>query len=145
MAGARLALFLPLRAFDFRVSPLDYALLVAVQLRVVWVAAAALRAGFQGEFDPAALPIYLASIPLVLATAMLVALAFARARAPAARRHRARVRATPVFELAGAGGAVARGADRHGRERLFRVLRMDRGSSPCGRWWLRRARGGRRC
>ena len=35
-----------------------------------------MRAGFAGEFDSAALPIYLATVPLVLATALLVALVY---------------------------------------------------------------------
>ena len=74
-AGARLALFLPVRPFDYRVSALDYAALVAFNF-VLWIAAAAVRSAFQGAFDPAALPVYLASVPLVLATALLVAHAY---------------------------------------------------------------------
>ena len=74
-AGARLAFFLPLRAFDFRAGALDYAVLVAFNC-AIWVAAAALRTGFDGEFDSVALLIYLASVPLVLATALVVALVF---------------------------------------------------------------------
>jgi hypothetical protein len=71
VAGARLALFLPVRAYDYRVSPLDYSLLLAFNF-AVWVAAAAIRTGLAGEFDSAAIAIYLASVPLVLVTAMLV-------------------------------------------------------------------------
>src|SRR4051812_34165621 len=78
VAGARLALFLPLRAFDFRVSPLDFCLLVAFNF-LVWLVAAALRTGAEGEFDTAAPAIYLASIPLVLMVAMVVAAVY---RAP---------------------------------------------------------------
>ena len=78
VAGARLALFLPLRAHDFRASPLDLALLVAFNF-AVWLIAAALRTRMAGELDPAAIAIYLASVPLVLATALAVALIF---RAP---------------------------------------------------------------
>jgi hypothetical protein len=74
-AGLRLALFLPLRAFDYRVSAPEYALLVAFNA-LVWIAAGALRIGFDGEFDAAALPLYFATVPLVLATAMLVAAAY---------------------------------------------------------------------
>jgi hypothetical protein len=66
---------MPVRAFDYRVSAADYAALLAFNF-AMWVGAAALRAGLEGEFDPAAVPIYLASIPLVLATAMLVVAAF---------------------------------------------------------------------
>ena len=75
LAGARLAFFLPLRAFDYRASALDYAALVAFNC-LLWIAVSAVRAGFQGEFDASALPVYLASVPLVLATALLIALAF---------------------------------------------------------------------
>jgi hypothetical protein len=72
VAGTRLALFLPVRPYDYRAAPLDYALLVAFNFGV-WVAAAALRTGMAGDFDSVAIPIYLGGIPLVLATAALVA------------------------------------------------------------------------
>jgi hypothetical protein len=72
VAGTRLALFLPLRAFDFRVSPIDYSLLLAFNF-AVWLIVAALRTGAEGEFDSAAPAIYLASVPLVLLTAAIVA------------------------------------------------------------------------
>jgi hypothetical protein len=74
-AGARLAFFLPLRPFDYRVAAADYTALVLFN-GLLWVAAAAVRTGFEGEFDSAALLIYLASVPLALVTGMLVALAF---------------------------------------------------------------------
>ncbi|HET7670978.1 MAG TPA: C13 family peptidase [Burkholderiales bacterium] len=98
IAGARLALFLPVRAFDYRVSAADYAWLLAFNF-ALWVAAAAIRAGLEGEFDSAAVPIYLASIPLVLGTAMFVAGIYGE-------RQRLLLVATaltasdPVFELA---------------------------------------------
>jgi hypothetical protein len=75
LAGARLAFFLPLRAFDFRAGALDYAALVAFNC-TLWVMAAALRTGFDGQFDSVALLIYLASVPLMLATALVVAHVF---------------------------------------------------------------------
>jgi hypothetical protein len=74
-AGLRLAFFLPLRAFDYRVSAIDYAALLLFN-GAVWVAAAAVRTGFQGEFESSAVLVYIASVPLVLATATLVAHAF---------------------------------------------------------------------
>jgi hypothetical protein len=98
VAGARLALFMRLRPFDYRVSPLDYTILVAFNF-ALWVGAAAMRAGLEGDFDPAALPIYLASIPLVLATAMLVVLAFG-ARERLLLVATALTASDPVFELA---------------------------------------------
>jgi len=75
VAGTRLAFFMPVRAFDYRVSPLNYTLLVAFNF-AMWVACAAIRTGAAGEFDTSALPIYLASIPLVLVTALIVAHAY---------------------------------------------------------------------
>jgi hypothetical protein len=74
-AGARLALFLPLRPFDYRVSSVDYAALVLFN-GLLWVAASAVRNTFQGEFEASALLVYVASVPLILATALLIALAF---------------------------------------------------------------------
>ncbi|HYL88671.1 MAG TPA: C13 family peptidase [Burkholderiales bacterium] len=71
-AGTRLALFLPVRPYDYRASPLDFTLLVAFNF-MVWVVAAALRNGLDGDFDSTAMPIYLGGIPLVLVTAMAVA------------------------------------------------------------------------
>ena len=75
LAGARLALFLPVRAYDYRASPVDFALLMLFSF-ALWVAAALARAGFQGEFDPLSVPAYMSGIVLVLAAALLVALAF---------------------------------------------------------------------
>ena len=46
-AGARLALFLPVRPFDYRVSPVHFAVLMAFDF-AFWIAAAAVRAGFAG-------------------------------------------------------------------------------------------------
>jgi peptidase C13-like protein len=74
-AGARLAFFLPVRSFDFRVSALDFTALLAFNC-LLWVLVAGVRAGFQGELDYSALLVYLATVPLVLAAAMLVALAY---------------------------------------------------------------------
>ncbi len=76
VAGTRLALFLPVRPYDYRASPLDFTLLVAFNF-LVWIAAAAMRTGAVGDFDETAIPIYLGSIPLVLLTAMLVAWIYA--------------------------------------------------------------------
>ncbi len=74
-AGARLALFLRVDASAFRASPLQFALLAAFNM-AAWIAAAALNAGFEGELDPSAFPVYLAAVAFVLATAMLASLAY---------------------------------------------------------------------
>jgi hypothetical protein len=98
-AGARLALFLPARAEDFRASPLQFALLALFNFGF-WVATAWARAGFEGDFDPSAVSVYLASVSLVLASAFLVSLAYGT-------KERLLVLAVaftatdPVFDLAG--------------------------------------------
>ncbi|HEX9433347.1 MAG TPA: C13 family peptidase [Burkholderiales bacterium] len=99
LAGARLALFMPVRAYDYRVSALDFALLLAFNF-AMWVAAAAIRTGLAGEFDSAALPIYLASVPLVLAAALAVALVYG-AREQLLLVATALTASDPLFELAG--------------------------------------------
>jgi hypothetical protein len=99
LAGTRLAFFLPVRAFDFRVSAVDYAALVAFNC-VLWILVAGLRVGFAGEIDYAALLVYLATVPLVLAAALLVALVYgAQQRLPAVAI--ALTASDAVFELAG--------------------------------------------
>jgi hypothetical protein len=75
IAGTRLALFLPTRAHDFRASPLDFALVVLFSFGL-WIAAAAARTGFEGEFDPLSIPSYMSGVALVLAAALVVAHAF---------------------------------------------------------------------
>jgi hypothetical protein len=74
-AGVRLALFLPLRADAFRASPLQFALLAAFNM-LCWILAAAAGAGFEGELDPSAFPVYLSAVMFVLATALLASLLF---------------------------------------------------------------------
>src|SRR5262245_28347451 len=74
-AGARLALFLPVRAQHFRASALDFALITVLSF-ALWVAAAAARYGFEGEFDPLSIPAYMSGVLLVLAAALLVALVY---------------------------------------------------------------------
>ncbi|HZE61410.1 MAG TPA: C13 family peptidase [Burkholderiales bacterium] len=76
IAGTRLALFMPVRPYDYRASPLDFTLLMAFNF-LVWVAVAAFRTGVSGDFNETAIPIYLGSIPLALVTAMLVAWIYA--------------------------------------------------------------------
>ncbi len=98
-AGARMALFLPVRPHHFRVSPVDYAVLLALNF-AVWVAAAMLRTGLEGEFDPLAIPVYLSTVALVLAAAMLLSLVY---RTPERLLLFAVALSAgdPVFELAG--------------------------------------------
>ena len=99
LAGIRLAFFMPVRAFDFRVAAVDYAALVAFNC-VLWILVAGLRVGFAGEIDYSALLVYFATVPLVLAAALLVALVYgAQQRLLAVAV--ALTASDPVFELAG--------------------------------------------
>jgi hypothetical protein len=71
-AGARLAAFLPVRPLDFRVSPADFAVLVAF-VGFVAFGVSYVRGGWPGYVDSRAVALLLAEIPLVLATCVLVA------------------------------------------------------------------------
>ncbi len=99
VAGAKLALFLPVRAPDFRVSAVQFALLVAFNF-VFWVATAAAKAGFEGDFDSTAITVYLGTVTLVLATALLLSLVY---RVPERMLlfATALTASDPVFDLAG--------------------------------------------
>ena len=77
IAGIRLALFLRVRALDFRVSPEDYAALFAFNL-LVWLAAGMLRLGFPGELNPAALTLPLLQVPLTLLVCLVIAHLYGR-------------------------------------------------------------------
>jgi hypothetical protein len=72
LAGVRLAAFLPVSRYDFRVSPGDFVLLWAFNL-LAWLASGMLRGGFPGYVDYGALPLALAEIPLVLLASLLIA------------------------------------------------------------------------
>ena len=71
-AGVRLAAFLPVSRYDFRVSPGDFVLLWAFNL-LAWLAGGMLRGGFPGYVDYGALPTALAEIPLVLLASLIIA------------------------------------------------------------------------
>ncbi|MBI5909246.1 MAG: peptidase [Betaproteobacteria bacterium] len=71
-AGMRLAVFLPVSRYDFRVSPGDFVLLWAFNL-LAWLAGGMLRGGFPGYVDYGALPMALAEIPLVLLASLIIA------------------------------------------------------------------------
>ncbi|HUJ01543.1 MAG TPA: C13 family peptidase [Usitatibacter sp.] len=99
LGGVKLAFFLRVGALDFRAAPLDFVLLVALDM-AVWILAAAARAGFEGAYDPAALPTYLAGVLLVLAVALAVSVA-CRDRGRLMLIAVALVASDPVFELVG--------------------------------------------
>ena len=77
IAGTRLALFLPVRSLDFRVSPVNYAMVVAASL-AFWLAGGVAREGFPGFFNWQALFVALAQIPLILGVCLAAARIFAK-------------------------------------------------------------------
>src|SRR5467141_4214729 len=99
LAGTRLALFLPVRALDFRISIGQYVALVSVGL-AFWLAAGMLRAGFPGTVDFGALTAGLAEIPLVLGACLLAARVFRETQLAVAFAVLL-VATDPVFEVAG--------------------------------------------
>ncbi len=82
-SGLRLALFVRVSRYDFRVSPGDFALLCAFNL-LAWLAAGMLRVGFPGYVDFGALPAALAEIPLLLLASTIVAYWYGRRELPLA-------------------------------------------------------------
>jgi len=99
LAGTRLALFLPVRALDFRISIGQYVALVSVGL-AFWLFAGMLRAGFPGTVDFGALTAGLAEIPLVLGACLLAARVFRETQLAVAFAVLL-VATDPVFEVAG--------------------------------------------
>ncbi|MGP1679494.1 MAG: C13 family peptidase [Burkholderiales bacterium] len=71
-AGLRLAAFVPVGRYDFRVSPGDFALLWLFNL-LAWLAGGMLRGGFPGYVDLSALPLALAEMPLLLLASLIIA------------------------------------------------------------------------
>ena len=99
LAGTRLALFLPVRALDFRISIGQYVALVFAGL-AFWLAGGMLRAGFPGTVDFGALTVALAEIPLVLGACLLAARLFREAQLAVAFAV-VLVATDPVFEVVG--------------------------------------------
>src|SRR6185437_6147553 len=75
---------------------------------VLWILAAGLRVGFAGEIDYSALLVYLATVPLVLAASLLVALVYG-AQERLLGGHRAH-RLGPGVRARGPGAVVPRRA-----------------------------------
>src|SRR5438309_359315 len=105
LAGTRLALFLPVRALDFRISVGQYVALVFASF-AFWLVGGMLRAGFPGTVDFGALTAGLAEIPLVLGTCLLAARVFREAQLAVAFAV-VLVATDPVFEVAGVAVQVA--------------------------------------
>lgn len=109
LAGTRLALFLPVRALDFRISVGQYVALVFTSLGF-WLAGGMLRAGFPGTVDFGALTVALAEIPLLLGTCLLAARLFREAQLAVAFAVLL-VATDPAFEVVGIAVQAATGLD----------------------------------
>lgn len=97
-AGARLALFVPVRASDFRISGGHYAMLIFASF-AAWLLGGMVRQGFPGTIDNGALTVGLAQIPIVL-LACLLAAALLRDAALMVAFATLFTASDPVFELA---------------------------------------------
>lgn len=105
LAGTRLALFLPVRALDFRISIGQYVALVFASL-AFWLFGGMLRAGFPGTVDFGALSAALAEIPLVLGACLLAARVFREAQLAVAFAVLL-VATDPIFEVVGVAAQLA--------------------------------------
>ena len=99
LAGLRLALFLPVRALDFRVSVGQLIALVSTGL-ALWLVLGVVRQGFPGSIDFGALTAALAAIPLLLCACIVGARVFREARLATAFAV-VFVAGVPTFLLAG--------------------------------------------
>ena len=77
VAGARLALCLPVSRLDFRISAANLTTLVVFNLLVVLIGGM-LRQGFPGEVNFTALPTLLFSVPMMLAATLAIAAIYRR-------------------------------------------------------------------
>src|SRR5215813_13887438 len=99
VAGARLAAFLRVTPFDYRVSPADFAMLFAF-IAAVAAAGSVIRGGAPGRFDLGAMPLLLAEIPIVFLACTVVAGIFRR-RELVLGLGTALFASDPVFDVAG--------------------------------------------
>jgi len=97
-AGTRLALFMPVKPEDLRVSAANYALLVVASF-VIWFFGGMAREGLPGTINPGALTAGLAQIPIVLLFCLLAAAAL-RNPAYALAFAVLMVASDPLFEIA---------------------------------------------
>src|SRR5215468_2358017 len=99
VAGARLAAFLRVTPFDYRVSPADFAMLFAF-IAAVAAAGSVIRGGAPGRFDLGAMPLLLAEFPIVFLACTVVAGIFRR-RELVLGLGTALFASDPVFDVAG--------------------------------------------
>ena len=99
LAGLRLALFLPVRALDFRVSAGQLSALVGTGL-ALWLVLGVVRQGFPGSIDFGALTAALAAIPVLLCACIVGAWVFREPRLATAFAV-VLVASVPAFLIAG--------------------------------------------
>jgi len=99
VAGVRLAAFLRVTPFDYRVSPADFAVLFAF-IAAAAAAGSFIRGGLPGSFDLGAIPLLLAEIPIVFLACIVVAGILGR-RELVLGLGTALFASDPVFEVAG--------------------------------------------
>lgn len=99
IAGARLAAFVPVGPLDYRVSPVDFTVLLGFSALLA-AAGSFVRGGLPGSFDFGAIPVLLADIPLVLLACVVVAGILGR-RELVLGLGTALFASDPLFEVAG--------------------------------------------
>jgi len=99
VAGTRLALFLRVSALDYRLSPADFAVLLAF-IAALTLAGGLLREGLPGAVNFAAIPVFLSQVPLVLGACVIVAAILSR-RELVLGLGLALFASDPLFEVAG--------------------------------------------
>ncbi|HEY6240143.1 MAG TPA: C13 family peptidase [Burkholderiales bacterium] len=99
LAGTRLALFMPVRPLDFRISIGQYVALLLTSF-AFWFAGGVLHAGFPGTVDFRSLTAALAEIPILLGACLLAARLFRGAQLAIAFAVLL-VATDPIFELVG--------------------------------------------
>jgi hypothetical protein len=109
LAGTRLALFMPVRPLDFRISIGQYVALVLTSFGF-WLAAGVLHAGFPGTIDFGSLTVALAEIPILLGACLLAARLFREAQLAIAFAVLL-VATDPIFEVVGLAVQFATGLD----------------------------------
>jgi hypothetical protein len=98
-AGARLALFMPVSPLNYRVSPADFAVLLAF-IATLSLACGLLREGTPGAVNFGGIPVFLSQVPLVLGACVIIA-AILRRRELVLGLGLALFASDPVFEVAG--------------------------------------------
>lgn len=107
VAGTRLALFRRVSPLDYRVSPADFAVLLAF-IAALTLAGGLIREGAPGTVNLAGIPLFLSQVPLVLGACVIIA-AILHRRELVLGLSLALFASDPLFEVAGTGLTLAMG------------------------------------